>query len=150
MPKEVAFDLDEIGRRSEEYLSIYDITKERTRDMCDAKIEHSRIVASNCADITKGHGFSDYDVSVAWIIGELHDFGRFGQIVVTSSFRDTDQWNHAHLGASLLFKYALIKDLIPNWDEVDEEDRIVLKKAIYHHSDFRLPEDLTPRERTFC
>ncbi len=149
-PKEVVFDRKEIERRCEEYFSVYDLTQERTRKMCEAKTEHSRIVASNCENIARGLNFDRYDTDLAWIIGELHDFGRFGQIVVTKTFRDTDKWNHAHLGASLLFKHELVDDLISNWDEVDEEDRVVMEKAVYHHSDFRLPEDLTPRERTFC
>lgn len=150
MPNEVVFDRDEIKRRCEEYFSIYDMTQKRTREMCIAKTEHSRIVASNCEDIAKGQGFDRYNIDLAWIIGELHDFGRFGQIIVTHSFQDTGRWNHAHLGASLLFKHGLVDDLIPNWDEIDEEDRIVMEKAVYHHSDFHLPENLTPRERTFC
>ena len=150
MPKEVVFDRKEIERRCEEYFSVYDVTKERTRRMCEAKTVHSRIVASNCEDIARGLDFDRYDTDLAWIIGELHDFGRFGQIIVTHTFQDTGRWNHAHLGASLLFKHGLVDDLIPNWDEVDQEDRVVMEKAIYHHSDFHLPEDLTPREHTFC
>ena len=149
MPKEVVFDRKEIERRCEEYFSVYDVTKERTRRMCEAKTVHSRIVASNCEDIARGLDFDRYDTDLAWIIGELHDFGRFGQIIVTHTFQDTGRWNHAHLGASLLFKHGLVDDLIPNWDEVDQEDRVVMEKAIYHHSDFHLPEDLTPREHTF-
>lgn len=147
---EVKFDREEIRRRCEEYFSIYDITRERTRDMCELKIVHSRHVASNCEYIAKEKGFDRYNIDLAWILGELHDFGRFGQIVVTKTFRDSDRWNHAHLGASLLFKHGLIDDLIPNWDEVCEEDRIVLEKAVYHHSDYRLPTDLTERELMFC
>lgn len=147
---EVEFDKEEIRRRVEEYFSIYNISRERTREICDAKIEHSRIVASNCESIAKNQGLDRYDTDLAWIIGELHDFGRFGQIVVTRTFKDSDRWNHAHLGAKLLFTYGLVDDLIPNWDEVCEEDRIVLEKAVYHHSDFRLPDDLTERELAFC
>lgn len=146
----VEFDRAEIKRRCEEYFSIYDITRERTREMCEAKTIHTNFVASNCEDIAIGLGFDRYNIDVAWIIGELHDFGRFGQIVVTQTFRDSGKWNHAHLGASLLFKHGLIDDLIPNWDEVCEEDKLVIEKAVYHHSDFHLPDDLTERERVFC
>ena len=146
----VQFDRAEISRRVEEFFSVYDITNGRTHDMCEAKIEHSRIVADNCDDIAHNLGFGSYDTDIAWIIGELHDFGRFGQIVVLHTFRDSDLWNHAHLGASLLFDHGLIEALIPNWDEVSDEDRVVIRKAIYHHSDFRLPEGLTEREKAFC
>jgi hypothetical protein len=147
---EVQIDRAEILRRCEEFFSLYDIMGGRTYDMCEAKIEHSRIVATNCDDIARNLGFDRYDTDIAWIIGELHDFGRFGQIVVYETFRDSEQWNHAHLGAGLLFDHGLINDIIPNWDEIADEDRLVMKKAIYHHSDFKLPEGLTEREETYC
>lgn len=55
-----------------------------------------------------------------------------------------------HLGASLLFRHGLIEDIIPDYDEVCHKDRVVMEKAIYHHSDFRLPDGLTGREQTYC
>lgn len=147
---QVEFDREVILPRILEFFSIYDITRERTREMCEAKIEHSLHVASNCERIAQGHGFDRYNTDLAWLIGELHDFGRFGQIVVTHSFRDNDRWNHAHLGAKLLFKYGLIDGLVPNWDDVCREDQLVIQKAVNHHSDFHLPDDLTERELMFC
>lgn len=81
--------------------------------MCEAKIIHSRTVAANCRLIAESLGFDAYDTGLAWIIGELHDFARFGQIVVTHTFKDTAAFNHAHFGAALLFDHELIDDLIP-------------------------------------
>ena len=37
-----------------------------------------------------------------------------------------------------------------NYDEVGDEDKLVMEKAVYYHSDFELPDDLTERERLFC
>lgn len=148
---DIEFDRKEIERRCDEYFSIYDeVTGERVYEMCEAKIEHSHIVASNCDHIAHDLDFSRYDTDLAWLIGELHDFGRFGQIIVTQTFRDSDVWNHAHVGANLLFDFGLADDLIPNWGDVCEEDRLVVNKAIYHHSDFHLPDGLTEREHTYC
>jgi hypothetical protein len=59
-------------------------------------------------------------------------------------------WNHAHVGANLLFDYGLVNDLIPNWGDVCEEDQLVVYKAVYHHSDFHLPDGLTEREHMYC
>ena len=149
---EVRFDREEIERRIAEYFSLYDeVTGERIYEMCEAKIEHSHMVGENCNNIAVDLGFSRYDTDIAWIIGETHDFGRFGQIIVTETFRDSDAWNHAHVGADLLFGHDIINDLIPNWDEISQEDRNVMFKAVHHHSDFHLPEDgFTERELTFC
>lgn len=147
---QLTFDREAIERNCEEFFGIYENFKGRDYDMCMAKLEHTRIVASNCEVIAKSFGLDDYEVDLAWIIGELHDFARFGQIVVTHTFKDSDDYNHAHVGAWLLFEYNMAEDIIPNFDEIPEEDKEVIKKAIYHHSDFHLPDDLTERERFFC
>lgn len=144
------FDRGAIARNCNEFYGIYDETEGITSSMCQAKIIHTRFVAQNCNDIARSLGFDDYDTDLAWIIGELHDFARFGQIVVTHTFRDSDSFNHAHVGATLLFDYNMIEDVIPNYHEVSQTDRIVMKKAIAHHSDFHLPANLAKREHLFC
>lgn len=44
----------------------------------------------------------------------------------------------------------MIDDIILNWDDVPDEDKLVMNKAVYYHSDFALPDDLTTCERLFC
>ena len=144
------FDKNVIRNTCEEFFDLYEVTTDRTLEMVHAKVIHTRAVAQNCTEIAKSLGLDEYDQDVAWIIGELHDFARFGQAVVTKSFRDTDRFDHARLGARILFDHHMVDDIIPNFNEVCEEDRVVMKKAVYHHSDFRLPDDLTERERLFC
>ena len=144
------FDKDEIKRNCDDFFSLYDVTKARTYDMCKAKLIHTNAVAANCIHIAQYLGLNEYDCDLAWIIGELHDFARFGQAVVTQTFRDSDRYNHAKFGARLLFKHGMIEDIISNSDEICDEDKRVMEKAIYHHSDLKLPDDLTERERLFC
>ena len=144
------FNRKAIAKNCNEFYSIYDETEGMTNEMCQAKIIHTRFVAQNCNDIARSLGFDDYDTDLAWIIGELHDYARFGQIVVTHTFKDSDELNHAKIGANLLFERNMVEDLIPNFSEVSEEDRVVMKKAVAHHSDFHLPNDLTKREYAFC
>lgn len=144
------FNVEEIERNCEEFFALYDIQKSNRQDMIQAKVIHTHEVAANSLQIAKSHGLSQYECVLAWIIGELHDFARFGQIRVTGNFRDSDKYNHAKFGAKLLFKYRIIEDIVFNWDEVSTEDKLVVEKAIYHHSDFKLPDNLTKRERLFC
>ena len=144
------FSKDEIKQRCNEFFSLYDVTNARTYDMCKAKQIHTNAVAANCIHIAEYLGLSEYDCDLAWTIGELHDFARFGQVVVTKTLRDSDRYNHAKFGARLLFKHGIIEDIMLNYREVDDEDKVVMEKAIYHHSDFKLPDDLTERERLFC
>lgn len=144
------FNKDEIERCCDEFFSLYDVTDARTYDMCVAKKIHTHAVAANCVHIGKNMGLSEYDCDLAWVIGELHDFARFGQAVVTQSFRDSDRYNHAKFGARLLFRHDMIEDIILNCHEISDEDKLVMEKAVYHHSDFKLPDDLTDRQRLFC
>ena len=144
------FNKDEIRRNCEDFFMLYDVTKARVHEMCEAKRIHTQAVAENCIYISKHLGLSEYDCDLAWLIGELHDFARFGQAVVTETFRDSDKYNHAKLGTSLLFKHGMIEDLVSDYDKICDEDKIVMQKAVYHHSDFKLPDDLTERELLFC
>lgn len=144
------FDTDTIRKNCEEFFALYNVTKGDIHEMCDLKIIHTRVVADNCIRIAHNMGLGEYDRDMAWIIGELHDFARFGQAVVTKSLDDSERYNHAHLGARILFTHHLIDDIIPDYDKVSATDRIVMEKAVYHHSDYRLPDDLSDRERLFC
>ena len=144
------FNKEEIKTNCDDFFSLYDVTDARAYDMCKAKQIHTHAVAANCIYIGEYLGLSEYDCDLAWVIGELHDFARFGQVVVTQTFRDSDRYNHAKFGARLLFKHGMIEDIISNYTEVSDEDKLVMEKAIYHHSDFKLPDDLTDRELLFC
>ena len=144
------FKKDEIKRSCDEFYSLYDETKGNTRQMCELKKIHTQAVAANCVYLAKDLGLSEYDCDLAWIIGELHDFARFGQAVVTKSFVDNDKYHHAKVGARLLFKHGMIEDIISNYAQIAAEDKIVMEKAIYYHSDWKLPGDLTERELLFC
>lgn len=144
------FDKETILKQCEEFFELYNEIGDRTAKMCEAKLIHTRAVALSCIRIAEELGLDEYDTDLAWIIGELHDFARFGQAVVTKTFRDSDRFNHARLGARLLFDHHLVDDIILNFNEVSEEDQLVMKKTVYHHGDFHLPDDLTDRERLFC
>ena len=144
------FDKVSIENNCEEFFNLYAITDGKVRLMCERKIVHTREVAKNSLYLAKSLDFSEYDSDLAWAIGYLHDFARFGQAVLTQSFKDSDKYNHAFNGASLLFDYGMIEGIIENYDDICDEDKIVMKKAIYHHGDLTLPEGLTAREKLFC
>ena len=139
-----------IEKNCEEFFALYDFTRDNIRRMCERKIIHTRSVAGNCDLLAKELGLEPYDCDLAWTAGELHDFARFGQAVVTKTFRDSERYNHAHLGASLLFTHGMIEDIIPDYDRMSVTDKKVLEKAVYHHSDYELPDTLDERERLFC
>jgi len=144
------FDKAAIEKTCEEFFSLYNVTRGRTREMCITKIIHTRAVAENCAYIAEYSGLNEHDCDLAWTIGELHDFARFGQAIVAKTFRDDDRYNHAKFGAQLLFQHGMIEDIIDNWREIPDADKIVIENAVRYHSNYKLPDDLTERERLFC
>ena len=147
------FDMAEISENCEEFFSLYNVfseNKDRVYEMCQRKIYHTRRVAAKSIQIAREMGLNEDDCGLAWTIGELHDFARFGQAVVTKTFKDSERFNHARLGARLLFTHGMIEDIISNYDELSEEYKTIMEKAVYYHSDYGLPEGLTERERLFC
>ena len=140
----------QIKKNCEDFFSLYNMTTGDIGAMCKRKITHSREVAKNSTYLAKKLKLSEYDVTLAWIIGYLHDFARFGQAIITRTFKDSDRYNHAHIGAHLLFRRGMIADIILNYDEIPSKDKIVMRKAIYHHGDLNLPDNLTEREILFC
>ena len=144
------FDKDEIRKQCDDFFSMYNVTKEETREMCVRKRVHTHAVAENSRQIAGAWGLNEYDRDMAWVIGELHDFARFGQAVVTGTFRDSNQYDHAAMAVRLLFKHGMIEDIIPGYHDISEEDRLVMEKAVYYHSVLRLPDNLSKREKIFC
>lgn len=132
---------DKVKKVFEEYTSHYDISNPKV----DLKVKHTYRVAEIALEIAKDIGLSQDDCDEAWLLGMLHDVGRFEQIKRYNTFFDSKSVSHALLGVNILFDEGRIRDYID-----DESEDEILKKAISYHSDFEIPEDLTDRERMFC
>lgn len=139
-----------IKSRCDEFYEMYKETEGKVYDMCNRKIIHIEAVAQNCAYLAESLGMSAYDTDLAWLIGELHDFARFGQAVNMHTFVDSPRYDHAKKGVKLLFNLDMIRDIVPNYQELGENDIAVIEKAILYHSGLHLPDSLTERERLFC
>ena len=109
------------------------------------KYVHTGKVAENCECIAKSLNLSSADCDLAWEIGMLHDIGRFEQLRRFDTFLDSISIDHAGFGADLLFKEGLME----RFDEEGENDDLI-EKAIRYHSLYRIPEELTEREKMLC
>ena len=83
---------------------------------------------------------------MAWLIGMLHDIGRFEQLRRFHTFVDSQSIDHAHFGVELLFQDGLLACFVDNSGENEE----LIKKAIYWHSAFRIDPQLNDREMLFA
>lgn len=109
------------------------------------KYIHTGKVAQNCECIARSLGLEEEDCDLAWEIGMLHDIGRFEQLRRFDTFIDAVSIDHAQFGADLLFKEGLIRAF-----DDGEKHNDLIEKAIRFHSLYRIPEELSERERLFC
>ena len=123
------------------YADNYDVSNPKIA----LKIVHTYKVSELCKEIALSENMSEEDVELAWLIGMLHDIGRFEQLRRYNTFSDANSIDHALLGVTLLFEDKLIRDYV----EDATEDKII-DQAIRYHSAYRLPEDLDDRTAMFC
>ncbi len=149
-----------------EYVRNYDPSDEKI----ELKIDHTYRVAGLCQRIAESLGLSEPDVDIAWLLGMLHDIGRFEQIRCFGTFNDVQSVDHAEFGADLLFKEGLIRKFAEGYYEEcelarsgnEEAEQIIknnehhnkdtglIEMAIRQHNKYRVKEDLTERQRMFC
>ena len=110
------------------------------------KIEHTYRVAELSMKIAQNLEMLTKDVKLAWLIGMLHDIGRFEQIRRYGTFEDAKSVSHAKLGVEILFDDGVLGE----FSQLDCNDKEVLQKAILYHSDYKMPADLSDRELLFC
>lgn len=149
-----------------EYVRNYDPSDEKIK----LKIDHTYRVAGLCQRIAESLGLSEPDVDIAWLLGMLHDIGRFEQIRCFGTFNDVQSVDHAEFGADLLFKECLIRKFAEGYYEEcelarsgnEEAEQIIknnehhnkdtglIEMAIRQHNKYRVKEALTERQRMFC
>jgi putative nucleotidyltransferase with HDIG domain len=59
---------------------------------------HSHIVSRLCEKLAAKLGWSEHDVQLAWVMGLLHDIGRFEQARRYHTFIDYKSMDHARYG----------------------------------------------------
>ncbi len=123
------------------YVENYDDSDEKIK----LKIDHTYRVSELCQKIAQSQGLLSQDAELSWLMGMLHDIGRFEQLRKYNTFNDADSVDHAGLGADILFREGKIRDYIS-----DSSQDGLLEQVIRVHSIYRLPETLTRRERMFA
>ena len=161
---------DGVEKSFRNYISNYDLNDPQVK----LKVDHTFRVAALCDFIANDLGMGGNDKDLAWLLGMLHDVGRFEQVRRYHTLRDGLSINHAELGADILFKDGLIEQFISvkaeppckeSWTDAHElhenakqnslpsvssEDYLLIEKAIRLHNVFLLPDDLSEREYRFA
>ncbi len=137
----ISIEKEKVKRVFHEYTDHYDLMDDKVR----LKVEHTYRVADLCERIAVAEKMSEYEQKLAWLLGMLHDVGRFEQLRRFHTFVDAQSVDHAALGADILFHEGHIRDYV---QEVDEDT--LIETAVRWHSAYRLPEDLDERTRKFA
>ena len=116
------------------YAARYDANDPKIR----LKIEHTLKVTEAAERIAVSLGMGKEDRDLAWLLGLLHDVGRFEQVRRYGTFSDAKSISHAHLGAEILFDGADSATGIRDFVKDPSEDGLI-RRCIELHSDFRLP-----------
>lgn len=143
------------------YTDCYDSTDEKIK----LKIDHTYRVARICEQIAVAEGLCEADVELAWLLGMLHDIGRFEQLRRYGTFNDAESIDHAMLGADILFgakdksghsvsgkldtENESCKGQIRNYVEESEWDELI-ETAIRVHSVYRIPQELSEHTAQMC
>ena len=128
------------------YTSAYDVGNPRIA----LKLDHTYRVAGLCERIARGIGLDAHEVDLAWLLGMLHDIGRFEQVLRYDTFNDAKSVSHAALGAKILFAddgrgNPLVRSFVG-----DGSNDELIRNAIALHSAYQLPDGLDERTLTHC
>ena len=134
-------DRDFVVSQFTRYVQGFDQKEEGVR----LKYAHSLRVSGLCEQIALSLDLSQDDVDLAWLIGVLHDIGRFEQLREYHTFVDYRSMDHAKYGAHYLFADGHIRDFL---DDMSQDNVICM--AIDQHNVYQLRRDLTPRQQLFC
>lgn len=148
-----------------EYTGHYNIDDPKIR----LKIDHTYRVAGLSQQIARSLGLKEEEADLAWLIGMLHDVGRFEQLRRFGTFSDADSIDHAQFGAKLLFEDGLIDGYLPagqdslpvienlkpaqsliNGELHRQSAREIIHTAIRNHSSYRIEQGLGEYERMYC
>jgi len=143
--------------RFAEYTSNYDMSQIKIA----LKAKHTYKVADICQRIAIAEKLSEQDICIAWLCGLLHDIGRFEQAKRFNTFYDNISVDHAHFSCEILWGTDSLEEqyrcpdspkeagIIREFIQDDSFDHLI-RTAIWWHSAYRYPDDLSSREKMFC
>lgn len=94
-------------------------------------------------------------IDFSWLLGLLHDIGRFEQVTKYGTFRDALSVDHAELGADILFHDGIFDSFVSR-EETDltqkefQRMKAVAEIVIRLHNKLKIPENLDAQIRTYA
>lgn len=131
--------MKEIIEKFETYVHEFDLTN---FDL-ERKYRHSYRVMKLIEQLARSLRLSEEDVTLACIIGILHDIGRFEQLKETDSYDDS-KFEHADFGVHYLKKSHFLEQC-----HVPDAWHSIIFTAIQLHNKYQIPEHLDEKTLLF-
>ena len=130
-------DFEEAEKQFKQYVSSYDMKNENIK----LKLEHSFRVEQESYNIAQSLNLSEEQKELAKLIGLLHDIGRFEQVTIYNTFKDSVSIDHAEFGVEQLIKNNFIRRFI----STSKYDKIIFE-AIRNHNKYSIDSNLNEEE----
>ena len=121
------------------YCSSFTELTETQRVNFNIKKEHSLRVADIALYISDKLEWTDEERQIAFLVGLLHDIGRFSQLVEFDTFNDEKSVNHAENAVKILKEGNLFEIL-------NIGNKELVFAAILNHNKFKIQDGLTGQE----
>ena len=115
------------------YIEKYDFSNPRIK----LKAAHIYRVADVSKQIATELNLTKEEIDLAELIGLLHDIGRFEQLRIYDTFKDSKSVNHAEMGVKVLKENNFIKEFCN-----DEKYYDIIYAAILNHNKYKIDDDL--------
>lgn len=136
--------LGELRRYYDSYVAGYRDANGRLPEMMQLKYEHTMAVVRNAEEIAAGEGFSGAHRFVSLAAALLHDTGRYEQLRLYNSFKDSETVDHAVFSHDIVRRENWLGKAIGSvWSRAEQNVAAILKAILYHNRR-ELPSGLDP------
>ena len=129
--------LSELTRLYDEYVDGYRNPDRSLPSLMQLKRTHTGFVVRNAELIADGEKFDAETREAALAAALLHDIGRYEQIKVYNTFRDSDSVDHAVFSHDIVKEKGWLGALVP-----DARRRDAILNAVLYHNRREIPEGL--------
>ena len=114
------------------------------------KISHTFRVAELAEKIALSIQDKNINPKFAWLLGLLHDVGRFEQVTKFGTFKDAFSVDHAELGADILFNEGLIEKFSSEAEGLEDDWKNLAEITIRLHNKLKVPDGLPKKTKIYA
>lgn len=134
--------IEELTRLYDAYVDTYREADGELPVMMRLKRVHTGFVVQNAEAIADGEGFSAEEREVALAAALLHDTGRYEQLKLYNTFKDSDSIDHAVFSHDIVVEKGWLDQVKGVGVDVGVEWKDAILKAVLYHNRRDLPDEI--------